>query len=179
MIGWMIELLLNLPANNDGFLNLLVNILTGSMQSYTPIDNLRYILCVSIRNFSMAWLAGTLIIPDRESPTFTSLMWSIDPRKDLQEGTRNLPSLALNASKLAYENSAFSKTIVVNHWKVSPFPYGFIRVIYVWLDVSRSILVFNCLFESDTLFLKSTLFLGDHHEKYLYELCSYFILENV
>ncbi|KAI4321035.1 hypothetical protein MLD38_034458 [Melastoma candidum] len=87
-VGWMIELVLNLLANNCGLFNLLVNILTGN-----------------------------LVVPDRESATFRSVIWSFDSRKELQ-GKRNLPSLALNASKLAYENHAFSETVVVEHWKM-------------------------------------------------------------
>ena len=62
-------------------------------------------------------------MPNMSSETYRSIMALLDNRVDLdpkiQSGHVNYEaSLAWMASKLSYENSAFTKNVVENHWKV-------------------------------------------------------------
>ncbi|KAK4434422.1 Lipase [Sesamum alatum] len=90
-VGAAVELLLNYPASNGGFLGLLWNLLTGR-----------------------------LVRPDKSAAYFTSVIGSSDKRLYLDTSIRNhekyKAALAMMAAKSSYENEAFVRNIVTNHW---------------------------------------------------------------
>ena len=67
---------------------------------------------------------GKMVRPERSSATFRSVVGSLDTRQDLDksinhEDTKYKGLLSIMAAKLSYENEAFAKTTVENHWNVS------------------------------------------------------------
>ena len=67
---------------------------------------------------------GKLVRPNRSSAKFTSVLANLDQRVELDKsisyGNRKYnASLSIMASKLSYENEAFIKTIIKDHWNVS------------------------------------------------------------
>ncbi|XP_059455460.1 triacylglycerol lipase OBL1-like [Corylus avellana] len=93
-VGHMLELWLNLLSQNGGFLVLLSNLLKGNV----------------------VW-------PDRSSATFTSVLGNLDQRVELDknirpENPKYNASLAMMASKLAYENEAFVQTTIKDQWRM-------------------------------------------------------------
>ncbi|KAL2931715.1 Lipase [Bienertia sinuspersici] len=94
-IGYLIETVLNLITDYGGLLNLLLNFIKGN----------------------------GVVMPNKSSEKYRSIMTLLDNRVDLdptiQQGHVNYKaSLAWMASKLSYENSAFTKNVVENHWKM-------------------------------------------------------------
>lgn len=93
--GYALEMWLNLLSSNGGFYMLLINV-----------------------------LKGRLVIPDRSSATFTSVVGYSDIRVELDaqvkpnDDSRYYASLSLMAAKLVYENNAFISNIVKNHWNM-------------------------------------------------------------
>ncbi|KAL2242086.1 UNVERIFIED_CONTAM: putative feruloyl esterase A [Sesamum indicum] len=92
-VGDAVELLLNYPAANGGYLRLLFNLLTGR-----------------------------LVRPDKSSAGFISVVGYTDKRWNLDRSIRNHEkynaSLAIMASKLSYENESFVRNIVTHHWQM-------------------------------------------------------------
>ncbi|EEF52390.1 uncharacterized LOC8278856 [Ricinus communis] len=69
------------------------------------------------------FLKGNEVRTDRSSPSFRSLIGNLDQRvemdKSIQPGNRKYNSaLALMAAKLSYENQAFVRSIVTDHWNM-------------------------------------------------------------
>lgn len=65
-----------------------------------------------------------MVRPNRSSAKFTSVVGNLDQRVELDKrisyGNRKYnASLSIMASKLSYENEAFVKTIIKDHWNVS------------------------------------------------------------
>ncbi|XP_057973892.1 triacylglycerol lipase OBL1-like [Malania oleifera] len=99
-IGSLLELWLNLLSSNGGTLpKLLLNILRGKV-----------------------------VIPDRGSATFSSVIGNLDERVELDrrirwydhgDRMRYEASLAVMAAKLSYENEAFIRTVVTDHWEMT------------------------------------------------------------
>ncbi|KAK7307632.1 hypothetical protein VNO77_40870 [Canavalia gladiata] len=94
--GSCVEAFINLIVLNGGFLMILLNFLTGR-----------------------------LIIPDRASPNFLSCIGNLDTRVKLdhldaikRKDGRYYVSLAMMASKASYENAAYLKALITNHWKM-------------------------------------------------------------
>ncbi|KAA8547100.1 hypothetical protein F0562_003529 [Nyssa sinensis] len=92
--GSKFELWLNLVSSNNNFGVLLLNLVQCKM-----------------------------IMPDRESATFLSVVGYLDKRVELDRSIkpgdgRYYGALSAMASKIAYENKAFIKTIVEDHWKM-------------------------------------------------------------
>ncbi|KAH7567434.1 hypothetical protein ACOSQ2_010982 [Xanthoceras sorbifolium] len=92
IVGYVLELWLNLLSGNGGFLRLLFNLFTGR-----------------------------LVKPDRSSENFTSVVGFSDRRVDLDRkiqpnDRKYYSSLSLMAAKLSYENQAFIESIVKDHW---------------------------------------------------------------
>lgn len=92
--GTMLELWLNLPTCNHGFLGLLLN-----------------------------FLRGKVVFPDKTSSTFLSTIGNFDKRVELDGSIKHGDSkytaaLSMMASKAAYENNACIKTMVTDHWKM-------------------------------------------------------------
>jgi hypothetical protein len=68
--------------------------------------------------------AGNFVWPNRPSATFTSVVGNLDKRVELDKSIRPNnpkynPSLAMMASKLAYENEAFAQTTIRDLWSVT------------------------------------------------------------
>lgn len=94
LIGNVLELWLNLLSSNGGLLRLITNFFTGKM-----------------------------VRPNRSSAKFTSVVANLDQRVELDKkisyGNRKYnASLSIMASKLSYENEAFVKTIIKDHWNM-------------------------------------------------------------
>ncbi|TQD84827.1 hypothetical protein C1H46_029605 [Malus baccata] len=93
-IGWGIEMCLNLVSSNQNLVGLLLNLLRGNV-----------------------------IIPDKSSRTFLSLIGNLDKRVELDEsikpgdGKYNA-ALSMMASKISYENTFYIQTVVQDHWKM-------------------------------------------------------------
>lgn len=79
-----------------------------------------FVLCVCL---------GKVVIPERGSESFVSMIGHLDGRIDLYNagdygdlvfelGNRGLMDLCIMASKLAYENARVVRNVVVQHWKV-------------------------------------------------------------
>ena len=71
-----------------------------------------------------AGFAGKMVMPNRSSAKFRSVLAILDQRVELDKrisyGNRKYnASLSIMASKLSYENEAFVKTIIKDHWNVS------------------------------------------------------------
>ncbi len=67
--------------------------------------------------------AGNFVWPERSSATFTSMVANLDQRVELDRSIRPgnpkyNASLAMMASKLAYENEAFVQTTIKDQWSV-------------------------------------------------------------
>ncbi|OMP02007.1 Lipase, class 3 [Corchorus olitorius] len=93
-MGSFMETMINLLPSNGGFYGLIMNIIRG-------------------RN----------VIPDRDSETFVSIVGDLDTRMQLDRNIKNgdsmyYPSLAIMASKSAYNNKAYTQTIVEDHWEM-------------------------------------------------------------
>ncbi|KAL4649619.1 hypothetical protein ACB092_01G027200 [Castanea dentata] len=93
-IGNVLELWLNLLSSNGGLLRLITNFFTGKMVS-----------------------------PNRSSAKFRSVLANLDQRVELDKrisyGDKKYnASLSIMASKLSYENEAFVKTIIKDHWNM-------------------------------------------------------------
>lgn len=61
--------------------------------------------------------------PDRRSATYRSLIGIIDPRVDLDKKIKPQDNgydaaLSIMAAKLAYENEAFTRSVVKDQWQV-------------------------------------------------------------
>eukprot|EP00253_Pinus_taeda_P002702 PITA_02702 len=108
-VGFCIEFLLNLLSHNGGFLGIIFRVLTGR----------------------------GIIIPQRNSETFRSVIGHLDPRLDLdkreitvlngdcnsgtsliQVGSKYCADVCVMASKLAYENELFIRNVVTKRWKM-------------------------------------------------------------
>ncbi|KAL5557058.1 hypothetical protein UlMin_039294 [Ulmus minor] len=95
IFGFLFELWLNLLALNGNLLGVILTIIHGKK----------------------------LILPYTRSPTYRSVLGFIDTRVELDKSIkpgdiRYTKELAAMASKLSYENRAFVKTIVTNHWEM-------------------------------------------------------------
>ncbi|KAK4744039.1 hypothetical protein SAY87_010351 [Trapa incisa] len=93
-VGYLLETWLNLLSINGGVLGLLRNILKGKVQK-----------------------------PDPDSALFRSSVGFTDGRVDLdshitREDPKYKPSLSMMAAKLAYENGAFVRSVITQHWKM-------------------------------------------------------------
>ncbi|KAK3030109.1 hypothetical protein RJ639_038858 [Escallonia herrerae] len=67
---------------------------------------------------------GKVVIPDKSSATFLSLVGNLDKRVKLDESIKNVdgryfPALSVMAAKASYENEAYIKNVVSEHWEVS------------------------------------------------------------
>ncbi|TXG52424.1 hypothetical protein EZV62_021593 [Acer yangbiense] len=94
IVGYVLELCLNLLSSNGGFLGLLFNLFTVKV-----------------------------VKPDRLSEKFMSVVGFADKRVELDRkiqpnNRKYYSSLSLMAAKLSYENQAFIKSIVKDHWQM-------------------------------------------------------------
>ncbi|XVF17680.1 hypothetical protein REPUB_Repub10bG0144500 [Reevesia pubescens] len=94
VLGSTLEDLLNLLTNNGGLLGLVKNIMTGKVK-----------------------------IPDRKAATYLSFVGYTDERMDLDSDIvygdgMYYPALSIMACKAAYNNEAYTKAIVGNHWEM-------------------------------------------------------------
>lgn len=69
---------------------------------------------------------GKLVWPDRSSPMFRSTLGHIDTRFELDDNikpgdNKYKASLSMMAAKIVYENEAFIRTKIIEHWKVVCF----------------------------------------------------------
>ncbi|XP_068641278.1 triacylglycerol lipase OBL1-like [Aristolochia californica] len=109
-VGYCIEFLLNLVSENKNLLTLVLNMIRGKLK-----------------------------LPDKKSPTFRSLIGHVDHRlqldKTIKSGdARYLAALSVMAAKLAYENEAFTKQTVNEHWKME-----FIEFYDCWDDYQEAL----------------------------------------
>ncbi|KAJ4830645.1 hypothetical protein Tsubulata_042358 [Turnera subulata] len=93
-LGSIIEIWINFLSINNGFAGLLLNILRGDVA-----------------------------IPDKKSASYVSFTGSYDLRTELDRNIkrgdpRYLVELSVMASKLAYENKAYTESIVKEHWEM-------------------------------------------------------------
>ncbi|WCJ39278.1 alpha/beta-Hydrolases superfamily protein [Euphorbia peplus] len=108
-LGYVIEFMLNLLAQNGGVFGLFSNFVTGKM-----------------------------VVPERGSESFYTFLGHLDGRLDLYKGrdlveqigddsetiiraelgNRALMDLCIMASKLAYENAKVVQSVVTHHWKM-------------------------------------------------------------
>ncbi|KAF5791722.1 putative triacylglycerol lipase [Helianthus annuus] len=93
-VGSAIEFLPNFMDANGGFLDILLNLLSGK-----------------------------LVLPNKESPEFLTVVGLLDIRRDLDktikhEDPRYTSALAVMAAKSAYENAAYIKDTVEKYWKM-------------------------------------------------------------
>ncbi|CAI9115781.1 OLC1v1016774C1 [Oldenlandia corymbosa var. corymbosa] len=93
-IGSNVENWMNYPTCNGGYGRLFWNIFTGNV-----------------------------VRPDSSSAVYTSMIGSLDTRVDLDSNNRVNderygPALSVMAAKIAYENEAFVKTAVNDHWQM-------------------------------------------------------------
>ncbi|KAK1263235.1 hypothetical protein QJS04_geneDACA018583 [Acorus gramineus] len=94
LLGSVLEFWLNLLSENRSFMNLLSNLLTGK-----------------------------LILPDRTAATYRTAIGQLDERVDLDEKIKRGDSgynaqLSIMAAKISYENEAFIRRTVKDHWKM-------------------------------------------------------------
>lgn len=104
VLGWMIEMWLNLLRYNHGFRHLLLNLLRGKVE-----------------------------FPHSEGEKYLSFLGNLDIRVELdskikpQNDFKYYSALAVMASKISYENKAYIKRTVNDYWKMefleSPFDY--------------------------------------------------------
>ncbi|XP_052195465.1 triacylglycerol lipase OBL1-like [Diospyros lotus] len=92
--GSLLEMWLNLLSSNTSFVVLLWNLLRGK-----------------------------LVIPDKKSATFLSIVGHVDSRVELDRNIKHGDSryhaaLSMMASKASYENKAYLQTVVRDHWKM-------------------------------------------------------------
>ncbi|MFS7973929.1 putative triacylglycerol lipase [Helianthus anomalus] len=102
-VGSAIEFLPNFMDANGGFLDILLNLLSGK-----------------------------LVLPNKESPEFLTVVGLLDIRRDLDktikhEDPRYTSALAVMAAKSAYENAAYIKDTVEKYWKVSNLILQYLR----------------------------------------------------
>lgn len=62
-------------------------------------------------------------MPEKTSPEFESFIWNLDRRVDFDRNIRPgdkkyYALLSVMSSKASYENEAFLKSVVTDHWKV-------------------------------------------------------------
>ncbi|XVE55886.1 hypothetical protein DITRI_Ditri03aG0193200 [Diplodiscus trichospermus] len=105
MVGYVLEVWLNLLSNNGGLFNLLLNVAKGKVK----------------------W-------PVNSSATFTSVIGNVDTRveldKNIKPGDKKYKaSLSIMAAKISYENEAFIKTKVIEQWKMK-----FLKFYNFWND---------------------------------------------
>ncbi|CAN6680115.1 unnamed protein product [Malus baccata var. baccata] len=116
-IGWGIEMCLNLVSSNQNLVGLLLNLLRGNV-----------------------------IIPDKSSRTFLSLIGNLDKRVELDEsikpgdGKYNA-ALSMMASKISYENTFYIQTVVQDHWKME-----FLGSYDFWNDYQEKATTQACMF---------------------------------
>ncbi|XP_023728604.1 triacylglycerol lipase OBL1 [Lactuca sativa] len=118
LIGSLIELWLNLLSSNGGFFGLLINIITGKVVN--PVES-----------------------PEK----YNSIIGVLDKRVKLDESIkkgdgRYKPSLAMMASKLAYENEAFVQAAVQQHLKMD-----FIGFYKFWNDYQQKFTTYAMMFQ--------------------------------
>nr|XP_027093110.1 uncharacterized protein LOC113713555 [Coffea arabica] len=118
VLGSTLELCLNYPSSNGGFIGLLWNFLTGKV-----------------------------VTPDRSAATFRSILANLDTRVDLDgrikaNDKRYDAALSMMAAKLAYENEAFSRTVVTDHWQME-----FLGFFNFWNDYEESYTTQAIIFE--------------------------------
>ncbi|XVE94910.1 hypothetical protein REPUB_Repub02eG0050400 [Reevesia pubescens] len=75
-----------------------------------------------------------LVWPDKSSATFTSILANIDTRIELDKNikpddNKYKASLSMMASKMSYENEAFIKIKIIEHWKMK-----FLKFYNFWND---------------------------------------------
>ncbi|XVF64076.1 hypothetical protein PTKIN_Ptkin09bG0137900 [Pterospermum kingtungense] len=105
LMGIVVETWLNLLSCNGGLSMLLLNFITGK-----------------------------LVWPDRSSPMFRSILGNIDTRFELDNNikpgdNKYKASLSMMAAKISYENEAFIKTRIIEHWKMK-----FLKLYNFWND---------------------------------------------
>lgn len=92
-LGTFFEFLINLLVLNGGFFMILIN-----------------------------FLKGHLVIPDPNGPNYLSCIGNLDARVKLdaikREDSKYYASLAMMASKAAYENAAYLKHLITDQWKM-------------------------------------------------------------
>ncbi|KAK9067059.1 hypothetical protein SSX86_014383 [Deinandra increscens subsp. villosa] len=93
-LGSAVEFTPNFTAANGGFFKLITNTLSGKM-----------------------------VLPNNESPDYSTTIGLLDIRRDLDsrikhEDPRYTSALAIMAAKCAYENKAYIKETVENHWEM-------------------------------------------------------------
>ncbi|CAM8998799.1 unnamed protein product [Rhodiola kirilowii] len=98
-IGCLVDTWLNLLSLNGGFFQLLFKSLVGRVE-----------------------------LPNRYSPSYSSLIGNWDPRRDLDEkikpeDPRYISQLCIMAAKIAYENEAYIENTVKQHWKMAYLGY--------------------------------------------------------
>ncbi|XWS24229.1 hypothetical protein CRYUN_Cryun28dG0082900 [Craigia yunnanensis] len=108
LVGNVLEMWLNLLSINGGLSNLLLNLATGKL----------------------GW-------PDKSSSTFTSVLANIDNRVELDNNikpgdNKYKASLSMMAAKISYENEAFIKTKIIEHWKMK-----FMKFYNFWNDYQQ------------------------------------------
>ncbi|XVE70093.1 hypothetical protein DITRI_Ditri10aG0043800 [Diplodiscus trichospermus] len=101
----VLEMSLNLISCNGGFSMLLLNLITGK-----------------------------LVWPHKSSPAFRSLIGHLDTRveldKNIKPGDKKYnASLSMMAAKFTYENEAFLRTSIIEHWKMK-----FLKFYNLWND---------------------------------------------
>ncbi|XP_022776149.1 uncharacterized protein LOC111317878 [Durio zibethinus] len=105
LMGNALEMSLNLLSSNGGPFNLLLNLATGKL----------------------GW-------PDKSSATFTSVLANIDTRFELDSkikpgDNKYKAHLSVMAAKISYENEAFIKAKIIEHWKMK-----FLKFYNFWND---------------------------------------------
>ncbi|XP_062185849.1 triacylglycerol lipase OBL1-like isoform X2 [Phragmites australis] len=83
-------------------------------------------------------LHGRMEYPDKSSPTYRSMTGLIDRRVDLDRSikptdNRYDAALCVMASKLAYENEAFIRNVVMRHWQME-----FVRFYNCWNEFQNA-----------------------------------------
>ncbi|CAH9077954.1 unnamed protein product [Cuscuta epithymum] len=93
-LGSSLEIFLNYPSFNGGYVRLILNFLTGSM-----------------------------VRPETTSENFRSFLAILDNRVDFDPDIKNgdsryTPLLSIMAAKLSYENKDFVQKVITNNWKM-------------------------------------------------------------
>ncbi|KAK6245231.1 hypothetical protein SCA6_008321 [Theobroma cacao] len=119
LVGNALQMCLNLLSSNGGLFKLLLNLVTGFK--------------VTIQRWGFDG-AGKFVWPDKSSETFTSVLANVDSRFELDssiepDDRKYKASLSMMASKLSYENEAFIKTKITQHWKMR-----FLKFYNFWND---------------------------------------------
>ncbi|CAA2996194.1 uncharacterized protein LOC111367420 isoform X2 [Olea europaea subsp. europaea] len=115
-IGSLLELWLNYPSCNGGYCTLFLNLLTGR-----------------------------LVRPDNSSPNFRSIVGNLDTRVELDGSIKNgdnryIPSLAMMASKLSYENKAFVQNVIRDKWQMKFMEFYNFWNDYEEMDTAQAIM---------------------------------------